>query len=162
MKQNRLHNIKETGYKTPKGYFESLEDQIISQIKLSEFDTTGFKIPEGYLDSFESRVINSLSEKETIKVISLFSKRTIIYASSIAAAILLLLNLSIFENDSWDLEAQTVENYIIDEAISSYEIASLLEDEDLIEENFVNYNFSAENIENYVLDNADIEELILE
>ena len=73
-----------------------------------------------------------------------------------------MLNLSVFENESWDIEAETVENYIINESISTYEIASLLEDEDLIEENFVNHNFSDENIENYVLDNIDIEEFILE
>ena len=162
MKQNKLHNVKETGFKTPDNYFESLEDQILSQVKLSEVDHSGFKMPDGYLDSIESNVMNSLSHKGTTKVISLFSKRNIIYLSGIAATILLLLNLSIFEKDSWDIEAQTVENYIIGEAISSYEIALLLEDEDLIEENFVTHNFSDENIENYVLDNIDIEELILE
>lgn len=162
MKKNKTHNIKNTGFKVPEGYFDSLEDQIMNQVKLSEVDDAGFKIPDDYLDSIEDSVFNTISQEKTTKVIPLFSKRNILYISGIAATILLLLNLSIFKNDSWDIEAQTVENYMIDEAISSYEIASLLEDEDLIEENFVNHNFSDENIENYVLDNIDIEELILE
>ncbi len=162
MKQNKLHSIKKTGYEVPEDYFESLEGQIMGHIKLSEVGPTGFNIPDGYLESVEDQVINKVSGKSPVKVIPLFSKRNVIYASSIAAAVLVLLNLSIFEKNSWDLEDQTVENYIIDEAISSYEIASLLEDEDLIEENFVNHNFSEENIENYVLDNIDIETLILE
>ena len=162
MKQNYLHNIKETGFKTPPKYFESLEDQIMSQIKLTEVEESGFKMPINYLDSIEDRVINTITKKDPTKVISLFSKQYIIYISGIAATILLLLNLSIFDKNVWDLEAETVENYMINEAISSYEIASLLEEEDLIEENFINHNFSDENIENYVLDNIDIEELILE
>lgn len=162
MKENKLHNIDTTGFKTPKNYFESLEDQILSQAKLNKVGGSGFKIPNNYLDTVEANVLNKVKDNETPKVISLFTKRNIIYVSSIAAAVLLLLNLSIFENNTWDLEAETVENYMIEEAISSYEIASLLEDEDLIEENFVNHNFSDENIEDYVLDNVDIEELILE
>ncbi len=162
MKQNKLHNIKNTGFKTPNAYFKGLENQILNQVKLSEIDNSGFKMPKDYLDTVENRVISSLSLKEETKVISLFSKRNIIYISSIAAAILLVFNLSVFEKDVWDLEAETVENYIIDEAISTYEIAALLDDEDLIEDNFINHSFSDEIIENYVLDNIDIEELILE
>lgn len=162
MRQNKLHNIKKTGLNIPDNYFECLEDQIMSQVKLSELGSAGFKMPDNYLDAIENRVIDTIAQEKAPKVISLFSKQNIIYISSVAAAIIILLNLSIFEKDAWDIEAQTVENYIINEDISSYEIASLLDDEDLIEENFVIHNFSDETIENYVLDNVDIEKLILE
>ena len=163
MKPNKLHNINKTGYKAPENYFKNLEDQIMSRIKLSKLDNTGFKMPNDYFNPIESRrVIHTISREKKTKVIPLYSNQNIIYISGIAVAILLLLNLSIFKKDSWNIEAQIVENYIIDETTSSYKIASLLEDEDLIEANFVSHNFSDKNIENYVINNVDIQELILE
>lgn len=163
MKHKKIDTIKTTGFEIPKNYFEGLEDQIMAQTKISEVDNSGFKLPDGYMDTLEDQLMSALSQKTPPKVVPLFGKRTIIYASSIAATVLLLLNLSLFEKDNSELEDQTVENYIINEAMSSYDIASLLEDEDLIEENFVDHNFSEEHIENYVLDHLDdIEELILE
>jgi hypothetical protein len=165
MKKNNLHNIKKTGFKVPEDYFNTLEDTILSHIKLEELSVdSGFKTPENYFDTLENTIINKVSEKETSKVIPLFSKRNLVYISSIAAAILLLFNLSIFQKkSSWNtLDIQTVENYIIEGQMSSYEISSLLSDEELIEENFINYNFNDENIESYLLDNLDINDLINE
>ena len=64
------------------------------------------------------------SEKENTKVISLFNRKYIIYASSIAAAILLLFNLSVFDKKiSWeDIDLESFENYII--AISNIGLIS--------------------------------------
>ncbi|SFZ92529.1 hypothetical protein SAMN05428642_102779 [Flaviramulus basaltis] len=163
MQKNRIHNINKTGFKTPQDYFNNLEDAILSEIKLKEsINNSGFKIPESYFDTFESRVMNQISDNETPKVISLFNKRTLVYVSSIAAAVLLLFNLSIFNKDlDWNkLDTETVENYMINEDISSYEIASLLSDEDLKEENFITYNLNEENVETYLLNNLDIDDII--
>jgi len=165
MNKNNLHNIKKTGFKVPEDYFNNLEDIILSQQKMEELsDDSGFKTPENYFETLENRIIAKASKKETSKVISLFSKRNLVYASSIAAAILLLFNLSIFQSKlNWNtLDIQNVENYIIEEEMSSYEIASLLSDEELIEENFINYDFNDENIESFLLDNLDINDLINE
>ncbi|MDO5969715.1 hypothetical protein Q4Q35_07835 [Flavivirga aquimarina] len=165
MKQNKLHNIKETGFKVPDGYFNQLEDVILSDIKLKKMSSdSGFKLPKDYFDTLEDTIINKVSAKKSTKVIPLFKKRTLIYISSVAAAVLLLFNLSIFEKeltfDSLDIE--TVENYIIDENIGSYEIAALLPEEDLLEENFIEYNVETETVETYILNNLDIEDIIVE
>lgn len=165
MNKNNLHNIKKTGFKDPEDYFNNLEDTILSHVKLEELAiNSGFKTPENYFETLENKIIDKVSEKETSKVISLFSKRNLVYVSGIAAAILLLFNLSIFQKESnWStLDIETVENYIIDEQMSSYEIASLLSDEQLIEENFINHDFNDENIEAYLLDNLDVNDLIIE
>ena len=165
MNKNNLHNIKKTGFNVPKDYFNNLEDIILSKQKIKELSVdSGFKTPENYFETLENRIIAKASKKETSKVLSLFSKRNLVYASSIAAAILLLFNLSIFQSKfNWNtLDIQNVENYIIEEEMSSYEIASLLSDEELIEENFINYDFNDENIESYLLDNLDINDLINE
>ena len=165
MKQNKIHNIKETGFKVPKDYFNNLEDIILSDIKLKEtLGDSGFKAPEDYFNTLERKILDKVSEKDKSKVIPLFSKKNLIYISSIAAAVLLLFNLSIFEKDlTWDdLDINTVENYIINENIGTYEIASLLINEELKEEDFINYSLNDEHLETYLMDNLDIEDLIIE
>tara|TARA_R110002096_G_scaffold236447_3_gene427018 strand:- start:8909 stop:9406 length:498 start_codon:yes stop_codon:yes gene_type:complete len=164
MQTNKLHNIKETGFKVPKDYFDTLEDTVLDNIKLKEQSSEpGFKTPDNYFETLEDTILSKVSEKESPKVISIFSRRNLIYASSIAAAVLLLLNLSIFENESgWeDIEAETVENYIINENMGSYEIASLLIDEELNEDNLTDIEFSDDALENYFLDHTTVEDLII-
>ena len=36
MKQNKTHNLKEAGFKTPKDYFANLEDAILRDVKLKK------------------------------------------------------------------------------------------------------------------------------
>ncbi|MEW4924764.1 hypothetical protein [Algibacter sp. 2305UL17-15] len=168
MKNENLHHIKSTGFKAPDNYFESFDEKILKKLNiesnLADIKATGFKIPDGYFETLEDRIIGKVSDKKETKVIPLSSKKTFIYVSSIAAAILLLFNLSIFDSKPsfGSLETETVENYIIDENISSYEIASLLTEEQMNEDLFIDYNLDHDNLEEYLLDNADIEVLMIE
>lgn len=165
MKKKNTHNINKTGFKVPKDYFDNFEDFVLSEIKLKEtIKNHGFNVPDDYFETLKIEILSKVSKKDPVKIIPLFNKRTLIYASSIAATILLLFNLSIFEkNISFDsLDIETAENYIIEENIGSYEIASLLSDYDFNEENFVNYSFNEENLENYLLENLDVDDLITE
>jgi hypothetical protein len=165
MKKENLHHIKETGFSVPKDYFKNFEDSILSEVKLNNaVSNTGFEVPDSYFENVEAQILKQVSQKNTSKVISLLNQRTLIYVSSIAAAVLLLFNLSIFETkSSWDsLDVETVENYLINENIGPYEIASTLEDIDFSEENFISQQVSANTIESYILDNIDIEDLINE
>ena len=164
MPKNKLHKIKNSGFKLPDDYINKLEDQIMGHIKIDEAKTSGFNIPENYLDSLEDSILEKVSGKENTKVISLFDRKTLIYISGIAAAILLMFALGVFNNvDPYSqLDNELVENYILAEDISSYEIASLMTDEELIEDNFIENEFIQENLEDYLLDNLDIEDLITE
>jgi hypothetical protein len=124
MKNNNLHNIKDSGFKTPDHYFECLEDSILNEVQLSEnievpdhyFDglediilskaklsekvnTTGFKTPEDYFNTIEDAIINKVEIKQNQKIIPLFNKKTFLYISSIAAVILLFFSLPIFSNE---------------------------------------------------------------
>ncbi len=168
MNNKKIHNIKSAGFKTPKEYFESFDDKIFSKLntesQLDSIKKTGFKVPDDYFESFNDNILDTdLSEKES-KVIQLFGKRNLIYISSIAAAILLLFNLSVFDSKPTfdNLETETVENYIIDGNISSYEIAALLTDEQIDENIVIEYNLDKDNIQEYLLLNADIEALMIE
>ena len=168
MKNNSLNKIKSSGFKLPDSYFDSFEERIFSKVQnTSQLDLikgSGFNKPDGYFDSLEENIKQKLSNEPEVKVIKLITKRNLLYLSGIAAAILILFNLTIFDNKlSYDnLEIETVENYLIDESISSYEIAALLSDEDIDKLNILDYNISEDHIEKYLLDNADIESLIIE
>ena len=158
MKKNKIHNINETGFKVP-------EDTVMNQIKLNEkVSHSGFKTPNGYFDTLEDHIIEKASQKTAPKVISLFNKRALIYISGVAAAVLLLFNLSIFESDPWSsLDTETVENYLLDENIlDSYELASLMTEEELEVTDFTDVNFDDENVETYLLNHLDVEDLISE
>ncbi|TWO31960.1 hypothetical protein E1J38_011305 [Seonamhaeicola sediminis] len=162
MKKNKLHNIKNSGFKAPNQYFDTLEDHIINELKLKERShTSGFKAPDNYFDSLEETILNKVSRESKPKVFELFSNKTIVYASSIAAAVLLLISLSLFDSKISfdDLDNETVENYLLYENIDSYEIASFLNEEDLKEENFVEFNIDEEVVEDYIFDNLDVEDL---
>ncbi|OEK07601.1 hypothetical protein A8C32_17545 [Flavivirga aquatica] len=168
MNNNNLHNIKSTGFTTSNDYFESFDEKMLSKLKNENyFDSiknTGFKVSENYFDTLEDAIISKVSNEREPKVIQIFSKRNLVYISSMAAAILLLFNLAIFDDkptfDSLDIE--TVENYIMNQNINSFEIASLLTDEELSEENFIQNQLEEKTIEDYILNNIEIEDLIIE
>jgi len=163
MNKNKLHNIKNAGFKTPKNYFKSIEDSIMTQILLKDkIDDTGFKSPENYFDSLEDTVLKNV--KHQPKVITLFRKRNLYYISSIAASLILMFSI-FMKKDTLsfdDLEVASIENYLYNEEIDSYEIASLLTEEELSTDNFIESELSEDVIQDYLLENATIEDLINE
>lgn len=168
MKNKNLHNINASGFKTPHDYFESLDEKIFSKLntenQLDSIKEPGFKVPDNYFESLNNSILDKNLEEKEPKVIQLFTKRNLVYVSSIAAAILLLFNLSIFDNKPTfdNLDIETVENFIEDENISSYDIAALLTDEQIEEDIIIEFTVNENNIEEYLLNNTDIEDLMLE
>lgn len=167
MKNKELNNIKSPGFNLPDGYFESFDEKVLGKLDQESSlknRSTGFKIPKDYFNTFENNIVNEISEQNNTKVISIFNKKNITYVASIAAAVLLLFNLSVFDNTpSFDnLQIESVEDYLIDENVSSYEIASLLSEEDINENITIDLEFDEENIEAYLLEHADIETLMIE
>ena len=58
-----LKNIKTTGFKTPDNYFDTIEDNVIDNIKLNDVlnnESNGQTIPEGYFDSIEDSVFQKI------------------------------------------------------------------------------------------------------
>ncbi|MCB4808808.1 hypothetical protein LG651_11145 [Tamlana sp. 62-3] len=166
MSNNSLHNIKKSGFKVPQDYFTNLDDTLLTVTKLkNEVNKTGFSTPNNYFDTLETSVLNKVSKRKATKVISIFSKKNIVYASSIAAAVILLFSLTLFnkQNISWNtLDVDTVENYILNEDLTSYDMANLFADEDFNIDNFINHDFEEENIESYLIDHIDLDDFIEE
>jgi len=163
-----LNNIKKAGFKVPKDYFNNLEDQLLSNIKtntiLEDNNSIGFEVPDDYFNSLEDKIFSKLDLKENTKVISLFSKRNLIYISGVAAAIVIMFGIFMNNNDlsNLELDYEVVETYIIDQDISSYEIASLLTEEELLNVNseIMDEAFNNNDMEVYLLENANLEDIL--
>ncbi|MEJ6791793.1 MAG: hypothetical protein QNK89_03395 [Lacinutrix sp.] len=158
MKNEKLHYIKNSGFKVPQDYFEGLEDSILAEAKLNGLvSDSGFKTPEGYLEDF------NVSVKKEAKVISIFSRKNMLFVSSIAAAIVLFFSLNIFDNSPLsinDLDTTTVDNYILDETEIG-DLVSLFQDNELSETQFIDYTLSDETLDSY-LEVIDVSDLYLE
>ncbi|MCF8274351.1 MAG: hypothetical protein K9I95_11020 [Flavobacteriaceae bacterium] len=164
MKKNSLNNISKTGFKVPKNYFEAFEDTLLSELKLKETSAnSGFKVPENYFETLDNKFLKAIEAEKEVKVISLFSWKKIVYATSIAASVLIMFSVLYNKNEPLSvdsIETASIENYILTEELGSNEMASLFTNEDLSNINFINNNFNSENLENYILDNLEIEEII--
>lgn len=164
MKTN-LNNIKDSGLKVPKDYFENLETCILSHVNIKEkVSGAGFTVPKDYFTKVEEDILTKTTKEKSVKVISLFNKRNIIYTSSIAAALVLLFNLSNLNTKvSYDsLSLETVENYILNEDYSTDDIAALFNDDDLLEEDFNSISFSDEAMQEYLNNNLELNDLYIE
>ena len=162
-----LNDINEPGFKSPEGYFENFEDALFARIKTEELRQSvadhGHKLPEDYFDSVEDRVIQRIEPSHS-KVISLFNKKQLYYVSGVAAAIIILIAVFLNKGESADgtLDYETVENYIIEQDVSAYEIASLLTEEEIeaIELEFISEDMTDETLEDYLLNTTELEEII--
>ncbi|MFK2819989.1 hypothetical protein U0L90_07675 [Flavobacteriaceae sp. LMIT009] len=165
---DKLNNIQDNGFKVPKDYFNSLEEKIFANAYLDEAvqgeNSTGFDVPKGYFDSLENEIISKLPQTET-KVISLFSKTNLVYISGAAAAVLIMfavfINQTNVENIN-DLDVELVENYMLEEDLDTYELASLLTEEEIttINTDIFTETYDDAILEDYLLENADLEDIM--
>lgn len=167
MKNNTLHNIKSTGFKTPDNYFESLDDAIYSKLAednlSSKINSNGFEVPEDYFETFDDKVLSAVNENDSTKVIPPFSWKKAAYISGIAASLVLVFNILFTDTDELtfdDLETVSIENYLLNEDLNAYEIAPYLGASELNSNDFVDTNIKASDIEDYLIQNSDVEQLI--
>lgn len=160
-------NIKNTGFETPKNYFDSVEDAVFSSLQSEKLKNStsdpGYSIPEGYFDSLEDKVLSKIDKPET-KVISLNTRKLLYTATSIAAILVLYFTLfNKTEPNTLDfLDTEVVEAYILEQEIDSYELASLLTDEDIdtINGDIFKEEFNTDQLEEYILENIELESII--
>ena len=165
MKRNNLKDTQDSGFKVPKGYFDSFENAIMSHVSLKEqVSDSGFAVPEGYFDAVEETILNKVSQKESKKVISLVNRKSIVYITSIAATLVLLFTI-INRNPDVDInsiETASIESYLSNEDFDTDELASLFSDTEFLDDSFNIISFSEEAIENYVNDNLELNDLYIE
>lgn len=165
MKKDKLYNIKSTGFKTPDNYFESFDDKLFERLpqkdSVDSVKTTGYKTPKDYFDTVEANVFSKLSDDEK-PVIKLSTRKTFYYVAGVAASLLLLFAVFINSDTTEELSVEMVENYLGNRDLNSYELAELLSDSDLLEDDFIitKTTYQEDNLESYLLENSDIESIL--
>ncbi len=169
MKNKNLHNIKSTGFKIPENYFEKIEDDIflrLAEEKLSaNIGSGGFMVPKDYFETLDAKILMGIQEKERSKVIALFDWKKIAYLSGMAASLILAFSLLFTNSNNLgfdDLETASIENYLLNENFNAYEIVPLLGVTELNSYDFMDKSMNASDIEDYLLQNSDVEQLIKE
>lgn len=157
MEKKKLPYNPDSGFKVPENYFDDLTDRLMDNISsieagniphLEEISDTGFKVPDGYFENFEVQL--PPKEEKEAKVIPLFSKRNLYYASGVAAIFIAVFS-TVLSNSSpdysWDnVELSAIENYIDSgyTDMSPSEITNFLyEDDYVVETNFDDVNADA-------------------
>ncbi len=139
----------------PENYFTNFQDKLFERLEVDTSflpQTDGFIVPKGYFDSLEDRIAkNVFSTKKQGKIVNI---KPLYYLSAVAASIVLLISLGVFNKKpvSFDTVAVTeIEEYIQFKSsdISTLDLANLfnekeleqiqLEQEVIDEENMVEY-----------------------
>lgn len=147
-----------TGFSTPTNYFEDLEEVINAKISEEKFSQeTAFKVPENYFETIEDSILAKVSStKKKTKVIT-FKQRVFKIIPFVAAASILLfigLNSFVFNtNDSLTLENLSnndLEYWLDVNTLSTHDIATILENDILDENEFYFTDIKNESIEEYI------------
>jgi len=171
VKQDNTHTNK-TGFKVPDGYFEDFENKLSKKLlpesqeksMLGEKVAQGFKVPENYFDTLSQELSQKLAPEKG-KVVSIFTKRNLLYISGIAAMIAILISISIKTNTELNFDAieiADIHTYFSEGNIelSDMEMASLLGENINYTETFGEESINEETLLEY-LSNEDIDEEII-
>ncbi len=155
MSLNKIY--KKIPFKVPKDYFESFyANFFIEQELKNKVQKTGFKTPDGYLNDF------NVSIPKTSKVTNLrkLNKKYSFYLSGIAAALILLFMFIMPKKDNEEVSLEILEDYLLSEVDHSDLLSNILTLDEL--NDLYILNVSSSEIENYLLQNASIETLLID
>ncbi len=166
MKNKDLHNDKTSGFKTPDNYFETFDERLFDRLsderKIEGITEPGFSIPDHYFDTVEAEILGKLEPPKKTPIFTLNTRRTFYYVTGIAASLILMFAVFIKGNTNDEISADMVESYLETRDLDSYELAELLSEAELLEEDFsvIETSYNEDLLELYLLDNADIESII--
>ena len=129
-------------------FFNELE--LKNQVKES-----GFKTPDDYLDEFNASIPRTLKSNNSRKI----NKKYSFYIFRTAAALFLLFMFSLPSEDTQEISYEILENYLINEGNQSEAFIDVLTLEDLNDLSILEVSYYE--IENYILQNASIETLLI-
>jgi len=154
MTLNKIH--KNSAFKVPKVYFENFDVAFFNELELkNQVKESGFKTPDDYLDEFNASIPRTLKSNNSRKI----NKKYSFYISGIAAALVLLFMFSLPSEDTQEISFEILENYLINEGNQSEAFIDVLTLEDLNDLSILEVSYSE--IENYILQNASIETLLI-
>ena len=153
------------GFDIPNQYFEEFESRLFDRINIELLPkSSGFKVPEGYFNELEKQIIHQVKKPiNKTKVISILSRKTILYAATIAALAVLIFSIVNNQNKALtldEIEFSSIKTYIEEGyiEIDNSDLSLLFTEEDLsaitLEENYISeeilnekgFLFTSENI----------------
>ena len=167
MKNNKLHIIKKTGFKTPDNYFElfeaKLKEELVEKETIQNIESTGYSVPKDYFDIVEENILVKIIN-DNKPVAKLKSRNTFYYFSGIAASFILLFSLVFNTKNTISIdtiETVAIESYLYQEDYSNDDLASLFKSDEISYTDFIDVNMSEETLNEY-LDTIDTEDFILD
>ena len=155
MTLNKIH--KNSAFKVPKVYFENFDVAFFNELELkNQVKESGFKTPDDYLNEFNASIPRTLKSNNSRKI----NKKYSFYISGIAAALVLLFMFSLPREEIQEISLETIENYLINEEDQSEALSNILTLEDLNDVSTLEVSYSE--IENYILQNASVETLLID
>ena len=155
MTLNKIH--KNSAFKVPKVYFENFDVAFFNELELkNQVKESGFKTPDDYLDEFNASIPRTLKSNNSRKI----NKKYSFYISGIAAALVLLFMFSLPREEIQEISLETIENYLMNEEDQSEALSNILTLEDLNDVSTLEDSYSE--IENYILQNASVETLLID
>ncbi len=157
------------GFDLPNDYFKEFENRLFDRINIESLPKdSGFTTPKKYFDELDNRISHRVNQtNNTTKVISIVSRKTILYAASIAAIAILIFSITNNKNEVLtfdDIEFSSIKTYIEEGniEIENNDLSLLFTEEDLdnitLEENFI----SEEILKEYLLDHINDSSILIE
>ena len=104
------------GFDLPNDYFKEFENRLFDRINIEYLPKdSGFSTPKKYFDELDNRISHRVNQtNNTTKVISIVSRKTILYAASIAAIAILIFSITNNKNEVLifdDIEFSSIKTY---------------------------------------------------
>jgi len=171
MKMNLEKYNKNSGFKIPNKYMEDFETNLFEKLEItsakSKESKSGFQVPVDYFNTLEDNIQGRLDSANTRgKLIPLFSKKQLYYASVIAAIFLILFSTVLLKtpkaSDLNELDYAAMEQYIEEEDLDYIDISNLIYEEGLIMDDFNSYSLNDQAVFDYLSENVEDSGLIIE
>ncbi len=160
-----------SGFKIPNNYMKDFEANIFDKLEISADKSkerkSGFQVPTDYFNTIEENILVRLdTEGKKGKIVNLFSKKNLYYASAVAAIFVVMLCTFLFnspDSNSIDtIEYAALEDYLGEEDLDYYDISNLIYEDGFIIESLNASNFDDEAIFDYLNENIEYSGLIIE
>lgn len=172
MKNNVNTYNNKSGFKMPKNYMQDFESKLLDSLEINpsaqKGNSAGYRVPEDYFANFDERILAKIdTNKEKAKLISLFSRKRLYYATAVAAVFIVLISTVLLKTPNTNLdnmENVALEEYLYEESadLNYSEISNLLYEDGVIIESLNASSFSDEAIIEYLNENVEDSGLIIE
>lgn len=147
----------------PEDYFSNFEERLFLKIEEEKFPkSSGFRVPPAYFTNLEEVIIAKLQPKKEAKVIPLASHKILVFASAIAACLVIAVSLFKFSNFQSEPNIETVNLSLIDQYIDDgnldmdlYEVTNYLKNLDNLDLSLESLLISDEEIETYLYESLE-------